>query len=75
MLVKIFINKERKRYFSNFTREKEIESVGRPEYARLWSVNNVGRMSNYYNFKRHNSEYLTQNGYEPTTVYVEKVEK
>lgn len=75
MRVKVFKNTTTNRYFSNFTVEKEIESVGNPSYARVWDVKNIGRMANFYNFKKLNNDHLTSSGYEPVTLWVEEVEK
>ena len=73
MRVKVYKSTITNRYFLNYIDDKQIESVGNPAYARIWDMDNVGRMSNYYNFKKHNNEYLMKNGYEPVILIVEEL--
>ena len=62
--IKVFQNKETKRYFSNFTKHGTAETVLKPEYAKVWVVGNEKRMGNLREFMRNHKDRLQQLGFE-----------
>ena len=71
--IKVFQNKETKRYFSNFTKHNTAETVLKPEYAKVWVVGNEKRMGNLRIYKRNNHERLTELGFELVDVEVSEL--
>ena len=71
--IKVFQNKETKRYFSNFTKHGTAETVLKPEYAKVWVVRNEKRMGNLRIYKRNNHERLTELGFELVDVEVSEL--
>ena len=62
--IKVFQHKETKRYFSNFTKKREAETVLKPEYAKVWVVNNHMRIANLKRFMKTNMDRLKELGFE-----------
>ena len=62
--IKVFQNKETKRYFSNFTKHNTAETVLNPEYAKVWQSKNIHRMSNLREFMRNHKDRLKELGFE-----------